>query len=466
MLYLILPGISTMHTTVINETQNRYTIRVINSIGAYSLLSMLFLATVLTLLFIFDKTIVSILLLSGFGIYGLYSLNLKNYTGWFSVICFFCGAESLIRNGLPAAYIFLFYYLVVSGVLFLFSHTSNQRFKLTSATGLFFLLAILHFINLDLQELRFGIGKWGVIWMGLFFGMWISQSVQLNIKFYECIWFYMVGATTVLFSFLIAPQYFGGRYWPTFDGTGPVATIIGILVLVLLQLINPKRLLTFKNLLLGGLLLACVIALVMLGSRGTFLGLAVASVFFLFTFQGLWSKVLIFLAIICAIGLVYYVDQSPIGNKVLSSRVEEATEEDTREGRKFINSAVMLAFAEDPVFGKGTGSWRHYNNKYIAAVFDRRYSKDLMMTDAHNTVLQLLFEHGILGAGIFLTAFFLLIKRSYSLSKYTGIFLFPLILFSFTIGLTTMHKQGAMFLPFFLCVMILYSKHIVKKNLS
>src|SRR5690606_21492901 len=118
-----------------------------------------------------------------------------------------------------------------------FTHTQNQRFKIGSATGLIFFIAILQFLHFDFQEIRFGMGKWGVIWMGLFMGMWISKSVKLNLNFYSCIWFYMLGAVTVLISFLINPTYFDGRFWPTFDGTGPVAAAIGLLTLTLIQFV-------------------------------------------------------------------------------------------------------------------------------------------------------------------------------------------------------------------------------------
>lgn len=455
--WLILSGTSTMNTTL-NQQQNRFSVRVVNSTGVYSLLGLVFTALIFTLLLSFNKSIFSLLLVVGFGAYGIYSLSRHNYSGWFLVVSFFCGGESILRNGLPSAYMFVFYYLVGSGVLFLFTHTPHQRFKLLSATGFIFLLALLHFIHLDLTEIRFGIGKWGLIWLGLFFGMWISQSIKLNLDFYSSAWFYMLGAMIVLFSFLLEPQYFEGRYWPSFDGTGPVAAAIGLLVLILVQQVNPNRWISLKNMVLAIILVFCIAALVMLGSRGTFLGLAVATVFFFFTMRGFWNKIMIAVLIAGMGWLIYYVDQSSIGNKVLSTRVTEATEEDTREGRKFINMAVLLAFPENPILGKGTGSWRHYNNKYIAAAFDRRYPKDLMMTDAHNTPLHLLFEHGLIGAGLFLGIFYFLARRGYSISKYTGIFVFPLLLFSFSLGLSTMHKQAPMFLPFFLAVMALSRK--------
>lgn len=451
----ILPATSTMNTTLLSRKKSNTitTVRIFNPTGIYSLVAMVFFAALFAIGLFFNKAIFATLLVGGFSIYGIYSLNRHDYGGWFSVVCFFCGAESILRNGLPAAYMFLFFFLVISGLLFCFNHAPSQRFKILSATGFILLLTLLHFLHLDLQELRFGIGKSGLIWAGLFFGMWISQSLKLNLQFYDFIWFYMLGAVTVLFSFLIAPQYFEGRYWPTFDGTGPVAASTGLLVLVLVQQVNTRQWVSNKNILLGFLLIMCTIALVMLGSRGTFLGLAVVTVFFLFTMRGFWNKVLISFAIVIMIGLIYYIDQSSLGNKVLSSRVEEATEENSREGRKFINSAVLLAFPEDPIFGKGTGSWRHYNNQYISAVYDRsRYPKDLIMTDAHNTTLHLLFEHGIIGVGLFLGAIFFLVRRGYSLSRYTGIFILPLVLFSFTLGLSTMHKQASMFLPFFIAM--------------
>lgn len=441
-----------MNTTLLSQKQTRFKILVINSTGINSLAGLIFTAVLITLLLAFNKSIFSTLLVLGFGAYGIYSLGRHDYSSWFSVICFFCGAESILRNGLPSAYMFVFYYLVGSGFLFLFTHAPHQRFKIVSATGFVLLLALLHFIHVDLSEIRFGLGKWGLTWLGLFFGMWISQSVKLNIDFYSGIWYYMLGAMILLFSFLLTPHYYEGRYWPSFDGTGPVAMAIGLLVLILVQHINPKILLSATNVMLALILVLCIGALVMLGSRGTFLGIALATVFFFFTMRGFWNKFLIGLLIAAMGWLIYYVDQSAIGNKVLSTRVEQVTEEDTREARKFINSAVLLAFPESPVIGKGTGSWRHYNNKYITAVFDKRYPKDLMMADAHNTAFHLLFEHGLIGAGLFLIAVFFLLIRSYMLSKHTGIFVFPLMIFSITLGLTTMHKQAPMFLPFLLAI--------------
>jgi O-Antigen ligase len=449
-----------MNSTLLNERRIVYRLPKIGATGSSSLIGLLLLASILTILLTFNREIFSVLLVAGFGGYGLYCVTVRNHSGWFSVVCFFCGAESILRNGLPAGYMFFFFYLIASGILFILINQGRNRLKLFSPTGLILALAILHFLHLDLQELRFGIGKWGLIWLGLFFGMWISQSIKLNIDFYKCIWFYMLGSLMILFLFLMAPGYHDGRFWPTFDGTGPVAASIGLLVLLLIQQINPKLWLSMKNIVLGAILVASMAALVMLGSRGTFLGIAVAMLFFLYTMPGFWNKFLVALSIVCMAWLIYYIDQSSIGNEVLSSRLEEATETDTREGRRFINSAVFLSFSENPILGKGTGSWRHYNNEYIARVFDRRYPKDQMMTDAHSTPLHLLFEHGIVGAGLFLVVVFLMVKRSYLLSKYTGIFVLPLILFSFSLGLTTMHKQAPMFLPFFLSVMLVYRRKV------
>ena len=230
-----------MNTTLLSQNQPRYFIRTLNSTGVQSLLFLILLAVGLTLLLSLNGPVFATLLVLSFGAYGIYSLNRHDYAGWFSAVCFFCGAESILRNGLPSAYMFFFYYLVGSGLLFLFTHLPNQRFKIVSATGFILLLTLLHFIHLDLHELRFGIGKWGLIWAGLFFGMWISQSVKLNIDFYRCVWFYMLGAFVVLLSFLLAPQYFDGRYWPTFDGTGPVAACIGLLVLILVLPMFPLQ---------------------------------------------------------------------------------------------------------------------------------------------------------------------------------------------------------------------------------
>src|SRR5690242_6420429 len=165
-----------MNTTLLNQPKNRFSIQVINSTGVYSLIGLIFTAVLITLLLTVSKAVVASLLVLGFSAYGIYCLNRHDYGGWFSVVCFFCGGESILRSGLPSAYMFVFYYLIGSGVLFFFTHSQNQRFKIVSATGFIFLLTLLHFIHLDLHELRFGIGKWGLIWAGLFFGMWISQS--------------------------------------------------------------------------------------------------------------------------------------------------------------------------------------------------------------------------------------------------------------------------------------------------
>ncbi len=444
-----------MSTTVLSR---RHLVTAIRPTTVLSLIGLVLSAFVLAVALNLSATLFSILLVAGFSIYGLYSLTISDYAGWFSTVCFFCGAESILRHGLPIAYMFFFFYLILSGVVFAFGRSSTQTFGIFTATGLIFLLAVFHFVHLDFQELRYGIGKWGVIWLGLFFGMWISQSLALNVYFYRCTWFYMLGACVVLFSFLLSPQYFAGRYWPAFDGTGPVAASTGLLVLILSHHLNFRQWISAKNILVGGLIIVGLVGLVMLGSRGTFLGLAVALVAFVFTIAGFWNKILIGVCGVLMILVIRYIDQSSIGNMVLSTRVEEAFEEDTREGRQFINSAVLLSFQEDPIVGKGTGSWRHYNNKYIAAVFDRRYPKNVMMTDAHNTVLHLLFEHGIVGAVIFLAAIFALVRRGYSLMKHTNVFILPLILYSVALGLSTMHKQASMFLPFFLTVAFLYLK--------
>lgn len=427
-------------------------VRVLNPTSIAGIVSLIGVAVAIGLLLRVNNTIFSILIVLAFAVYGLLSLQRLQYAAWFSTVCFFCGSESILRNGLPAVYMFFYIYLVLSGFVFLVTRNESVRFKIRSATGAMFLLVVIHFVHIDFQELRFGLGKWGVLWMGVFFAMWICQNINLNVHFYRCIWFYMLGGLVVLISFLLEPIYFSGRYWPTFDGTGPVAASTGLLLLVFVQHIDRKRWFSLTNIVLATLICACIVALVMLASRGTFLALAVAAMFFLLTIRGIWNKVLVGLSIVLGLWLVYYVDQSAIGNQSLSSRIEEATEEDTREGRRFINRAVFLSFPEDPILGKGTGSWRHYNAEYIAAVFDRRY-RGVVMTDAHNTSLHLLFEHGIVGAGLFLVAFFYLSKRGWSQFRLTSIFVIPFLIFSFVLGISTMHKQASMFLPFFIAVM-------------
>jgi len=401
-----------------------------------------------------DNQFLSIAFFLSVGIWGLIMLVRTRLDNWFCAVVFLMAAESILRKGMPIGYLFFYHYLIVSFILYVianpktvFESVLQRRIVLFS-----FIITLLYLLNPSLGGGYVeGIRKWLVIWLGVGCGTYLCASLRLQDVFVKSLDWLLAGSMLVILNFLSNPVYKEGRYFGTFDGPGPIAAIAGVMLIVLLI-----RVLTIGDLkstlfIAAGIL--AMVALLMTASRGTAFAVVGSVTIWLVLFKRT-RLIYKLLSLVVFIGFIQFgisLDKDLGGT--LTSRVDEALEEDTREGRVFINLAVYQSFLDRPILGGGTGSWKNDQGKYLRQVFDRRIRNLKTQTDTHNTFLQFIYEHGMVGFILILFLFYYLFRRLHLMEKDLRIPLLLLLIYSFLLGMSTMHKQAPMFIPFFLAAM-------------
>jgi O-antigen ligase len=182
--------------------------------------------------------------------------------------------------------------------------------------------------------------------------------------------------------------------------------------------------------------LSHLIAILLTGTRGAYLGVALGFLFaFFFIIKGLNNKKmqkgliggLIFLVML--FGLLYYFqDKGPIKNNPYLYRVTHLSISDSTVQQRLISwQAGWRGFLEKPLLGWGFENFTAPFNKY----FDARYydfAREEFFDRAHNIVIELLSTAGVIGLLsylLFLSAIFYYIFKTYRRDKdfiYPGIF--------------------------------------------
>ena len=187
---------------------------------------------------------------------------------------------------------------------------------------------------------------------------------------------------------------FGAKLDPNFVGIPFVASM----TLLLDNVLNKKK--TFVSI---ALYVVNAIAIVYTASRGSFLSAIISSVmvfaFFLFSKKIKFSrKLFYFVLVIVLIGVLIKVIETQF--PLQWERMLNFDSDDGGNGRLDLWDKALLRWQQNPIFGGGLYS--NYLNSGRAT---------------HNTYLQLLSETGLIGLGIGITFFVLMLKKSYKFEK-------------------------------------------------
>lgn len=158
------------------------------------------------------------------------------------------------------------------------------------------------------------------------------------------------------------------------------------------------------------LLLACgCLALGFNGTRGAWLGVAVAFMVVVCSFAGIDKRSLISGFVIMAmVGGIFYINPSFHKRAGTITNIKRHTE------RLLIWESSLKMFKDHPVTGVGLGQWEdNYHKKYISPK-----AKEPKLGHSHNNYLQMLAENGIVGFAGFMVMFgYILLNNMFSWIK-------------------------------------------------
>lgn len=382
-------------------------------------------------------------------LYGLYSLKKGNLCNWLSVVSFFAGCESIIKNGLPFGFLFFYYYLIISLLIDL----SNNKTLLKYNNRLIFIAWFLLLIMILLYpggDYFFGIKLYFILYFGVMCGMLIASRIKIAYILDLCLCF-LCGSLSVLLCYLFDNVYIDGRYWPRFDGTGPMAVIAGLAFLVSflsLYLINSKR----DKYILFIIMILSLLSLILTASRGSIIALALSlffSAFFLMKFSLKNIIIFCFISIVLFFVSISFDDYFGGGlNARFEDEFNDLSEGNSREGRIFIAKAVLESFKEQPFIGNGTGGWKLFQKKYLEL-----FGVNNTYTDTHNVYLQFIFEYGLFGLFLFLIILIFLFRRSFTLFSLSKIPLFSILIYFVVTCFTTFPNKAPLWFIFLLSIL-------------
>ncbi len=395
-------------------------------------------------------------------IFGLYNLKKGKLYYWLAVVVFFAGCESLIKNGLPFGFLFFYYYLIISFLIDLSNNQTKVKYNDRIVFVAWFLLLLMILLR-PTDEYAFGIKLYFIMYLGIMCGMLIVSRIKITYLLDMCLYF-LCGSFSVILCYLLDNTFIDGRYWPKFDGTGPMAVIAGLAFLISfisLFLINQKR----DKIILVLIMILSLLSLILTASRGSIIALGL-SLIFATLFRMNFNLKNIFLFSLASIFLFFLsISFDDFFGGGLNARFEDEysdlTEGNSREGRISIAKAVLESFKEQPFLGNGTGGWRLFQRKYLSFI-----GVDNMYTDTHNIYFQFIFEYGLFGLLLFLIILYILFKKSIVTFKVTNIPLFSLLVYFVITCLTTFPNKAPLWIIFFFCILPLYKLKNKKMNLN
>lgn len=165
-----------------------------------------------------------------------------------------------------------------------------------------------------------------------------------------------------------------------------------------------------------------IIAIFLSGTRGAFLGLgaglgivAALSFFSLVPSASPWRKRILFGLLALTIGasgaiffLVKYLPYQPGASPFTTRIVDTFNLTAAFEGRYPGWEAAIRAWRDRPVFGWGPASFGYLYDKYFDAHFVDHINAYYVFQDAHNKILNLMAESGIMGAGSWIAIYVIL----------------------------------------------------------
>ena len=240
-----------------------------------------------------------------------------------------------------------------------------------------------------------------------------------------------------------------GRLRLFFDHPAVLSFISGMVLIVLLGALHSCRR-PGRRLFMGAACLVIFGIIVSCGARGTFLALAVSSLFLAFTiYRRYWLRFLI----VAGVGLVILLaGLSEQSRGRLLSAVQHPTHDATFVSRQPIWDAAVAGIEASPLLGSGVRSFQKFHDQYVA-----EHSRELStkypviesgIASPHNMYLGFVYGYGAIGVVLFIVAVFPALTKSFSSRQY----LFPAILLFYAVyGLFDypLHRKDGIFLLFF-----------------
>jgi len=177
-----------------------------------------------------------------------------------------------------------------------------------------------------------------------------------------------------------------------------------------------------EKFLLGGIVLLNIFAILLAGSRGGLLGfslgIGIIAVLWFFSLpeDSPWRKRALFGLLIFTIlvsgGLLFAVKKFPIysaAHPLFTQWMQVFDLPTILEGRYPGWETAIRAWRDRPIFGWGEASFGYLYDKYFDAHFVKHINAYYVFQDAHNKILNLLAETGLVGAGSYLAIFAVLL---------------------------------------------------------
>ncbi len=392
-------------------------------------------------------------------IFSIIHISKKDYASLILVIIMLCITETIFRVSDYIPYMFSFYFIILICLpLIFFSkkkiiNALRTNLHLLNLLILILLVSLNAYSNFDKYFLTFK--KLAIPLIALFVVVSLSflEKVKINHdNLYKYFLFFSLPMmlNVIFFGSLYIEPDFSARIWPPWgDGTGPVAGLASLTIIICVYFIFKKR-----NIFYIIALFISIQALLSLASRGSIIGLSIClGIYFIQYFiqnknHRKWLIILTFTAFFLSSNLGNFQIIKNLSQRFLD--IELILTNQKRSGRIFITLATIESFWDRPFFGGGTGSFLGEMTQRISDfdIITRVHGHEI--GDAHSFLLQNIFEHGILGILVVLLFYYLTLKISFKHQQKYGGPLMILTLFITIYSLTTALKHAVMFIPYIL----------------
>lgn len=311
----------------------------------------------------------------------------------FGLLSFITLAGANILLGLSTLFFFIYIYKNKDNLVI-----SSDIRQLVSVIC-FFLLTML-FSALFSGDLSKGLKNWADLWIWRMMPFVILVfALNENIKAKRIILAALVGIT-IGFCYVVYQGMHGNFRAPGFFGNpmtfgGYLCVYLPLILVCFLD----NSVLIKNRIVAGALFLLGFTALIINGTRGAWVALAPIFIF-LILYYGLQNKKLLAICLIFLVVAGGILSTSKNFTYRLRTTIKH-TDTSTRERYAIWESAFNM-FKDHPLLGVGLGQYKeNYQKKYILK--KAKYKK---LTHAHNNVMQMLAENGIVGCVGFLTLVF------------------------------------------------------------
>lgn len=197
---------------------------------------------------------------------------------------------------------------------------------------------------------------------------------------------------------------------------------------VLMVLLLQGRIKNYKNKLVCYIsLLMGLVAVLLNNTRGVWVAMAIMTFFLVIYYRHAlnWKHTMIVLLALAVLGVGLTQNASFMQRIDSTIHYENTHYKEPFNGRAYIWQSSIEMFADHPLIGVGL----HNYEKYYKEIYIKPESRPYTFRHAHNVVLQLGAENGLLGVTSFLALFFYLMYWAWQRRKYSaGLIMFTVLL--------------------------------------